>query len=210
MNLSETNTDTAIVNRLPTEARQAEIIAAALRLAQERSPALITTADLAAAVGLSQGALFKHFNSKDAVWLAAIGWVNQHLMAQLTAASQAATGPVNGLQQVFDAHVGFCMRYPGVPRVIFQELQRPSDSAIKHRVREMLQSYRHLLLNLLQAAKVSGEVAPELDASAAATFFVGLVQGLVMQSMLSGDVAQMAVSSPGVFQLFFRAIAPTP
>ena len=202
-------TDNAIVTRLPTEARQAEIIAAALRLAQERSPALITTADLATAVGLSQGALFKHFNTKDAVWLAAIGWVSEHLLAQLSSAAQQASGPVDALQQVFNAHVGFCIRHPGVPRVIFQELQRPSDSAIKQQVRDMLQSYRLLLLNLLQAAKASGEVLPDLDASAAATLFVGLVQGLVMQSMLSGEVAQMAVSGPGVFQLYLRAIAPS-
>ena len=206
MNLSET--DTAVVTRLPTEARQAEIIAAALWLAHERSPALITTADLAAAVGLSQGALFKHFNSKDAVWLAAIGWVSEHLLAQLSSAAQQATGPLDALQRVFDAHVVFYMRHPGVPRVVFQELQRPSDSAIKQRVREMLQSYRLLLLNLLQAAKESGEMSPEVDATAAATLFVGLVQGLVMQSMLSGEVTQMAASGPGVFKLFLRAIAP--
>ena len=61
--------------RLPTEARQAEIVAAALRLAQLSSPESITTADLAGALGLSQGALFKHFPSKDAVWLAAMTWV---------------------------------------------------------------------------------------------------------------------------------------
>lgn len=206
--MTSPETDTAVATRLPTEARQAEIIAAALRLAQERSPALITTADLATAVGLSQGALFKHFNSKDAVWLAAIGWVSEHLLAQLSSAAEQATGPIDALQRVFDAHVVFYMRHPGVPRVIFQELQRPSDSAIKQRVREMLQSYRLLLLNLLQAAKESGEVSPDLDAPAAATLFVGLVQGLVMQSMLSGEVAQMAVSGPGVFKLFLRAIAP--
>lgn len=208
MTLFQTETDNAIVTRLPTAARQAEIIAAALRLAQEGSPALITTADLAAAVGLSQGALFKHFNSKDAVWLAAIGWVNEHLLAQLSTAAQHASGPIDALQQVFNAHVSFCMRHPGVPRVIFQELQRPSDSAIKQQVRDMLQSYRHLLLDLLQAAKETGEVPLDLDASSAATLFVGLVQGLVMQSMLSGEVAQMAVSGPGVFKLFLRAIAP--
>ena len=51
------------VARLPTEARQAEIVAAALHLAQDRSPGTITTTDLAGALGLSQGALFKHFPS---------------------------------------------------------------------------------------------------------------------------------------------------
>jgi TetR/AcrR family transcriptional regulator len=199
--------DNAIVTRLPTEARQAEIIAAALRLAQDRSPGSITTADLATAVGLSQGALFKHFNSKDAVWLGAIGWVNDHLLAQLTSAAQESTGPVDALQRVFDAHVSFCMLHPGVPRVIFHELQRPADSAIQQQVREMLQSYRQLLLDLLQAAVEAGEVRAALDAPGAATLFMGLIQGLVMQSILSGEVSHMAVNGPGAFKLFLRAIA---
>ncbi len=63
----------APINRLPTEARQAEIVAAALSLAQHSSPASITTTDLARALGLSQGALFKHFPTKEAIWLAARG-----------------------------------------------------------------------------------------------------------------------------------------
>ncbi|WP_210545596.1 TetR/AcrR family transcriptional regulator [Rhodoferax sp. PAMC 29310] len=206
MNPSQTSDVGA--TRLPTEARQAEIIAAALQLAQDRSPGAITTAELAAAVGLSQGALFKHFDSKDAVWLAAMGWVSEQLLARLTRAAREANGPLDALQRVFVAHVAFCMLHPGVPRVVFHELQRPTDSAIKQRVREMLQTYRQLLLDLLQAAVDAGEAQPDLDAPAAATLFVGLIQGLVMQSMLSGQVAHMASSGSGVFQLFLRAIAP--
>jgi AcrR family transcriptional regulator len=38
-----------------------EIVAAALRLARESSPALITSGDIAAAIGVTQGAVFKHF-----------------------------------------------------------------------------------------------------------------------------------------------------
>ena len=47
----------SIQTRLPTEERQADIVAAALRLAQDNSPALITTGDIATAVGLTQGAV---------------------------------------------------------------------------------------------------------------------------------------------------------
>jgi len=39
-----------LVPRLPTQARQAEIVAAALQLASTTSPPLITTAEIAAVV----------------------------------------------------------------------------------------------------------------------------------------------------------------
>ena len=51
--------------RLPTEERQALIVAAAITLAGRHSPAAITTGDIAREVGVTQGALFKHFPSRD-------------------------------------------------------------------------------------------------------------------------------------------------
>lgn len=192
--------------RLPTEVRQAEIVAAALRLAQDSGPAAITTSDLARAVGLSQGALFKHFVSKEAIWLEAMTWVTDHLLRSLHAAAQQASAPFDALRRVFDAHVNFCVSYPGVPRLIFHELQQATDSPLKQQVRALLQDYRALLLGLLKAAVQRGDAAAELDTGAAATLFVGIVQGLVMQSMLSGQIANMRTQAPSVFHLYLRGI----
>lgn len=197
-------------SRFSTETRQSEIIAAAIRLAQDRSPAAITTMDLARAMGLSQGALFKHFPTKDAIWLAAIGWVAEHLLFTLRAEAQQAPCPVDALRRVFDAHVAFVVAHPGVPRMIFHELQQPEDSPLKQQVRLLMQGYRQLLLGLLNEAAQRGDLVPELDASAAATLFLGIVQGLVMQSMMSGQISTMHAQAPRVFQLFLRAICKTP
>lgn len=195
--------------RLPTEARQLEIVAAALRLAQDNSPAGITTTDLARAVGLSQGALFKHFPSKEAIWLAAMTWVAEHLLRTLNEAAQQASTPMDALRSVFDAHVEFVVTYPGVPRVIFHELQQSEDSPLKQQVRGLMQGYRQLLLRLLKAAVQRGDAAADLDESAAAILFVGIVQGLVMQSMLSEQISSMRAQAPRVFALYLRGICPT-
>ena len=70
-----------------TEVRQAGLVEAALMLAAQRSPADITTADLAQAVGITQGAVFRHFASKEAIWLAVLDWVAEALMTRLQAAA---------------------------------------------------------------------------------------------------------------------------
>lgn len=197
-------------SRLPTQARQAEIVAAALRLAQDCSPAAITTTDLARAMGLSQGALFKHFPTKDAIWLAAMRWVAEHLLRTLNEAAQQAPTPLEALRSVFDAHVQFVVIHPGVPRMIFHELQQPEDSPLKQQVRLLMQGYRQLLLGLLGSAAQRGDLVPELDAPAAATLFLGIVQGLVMQSMMSGQMSTMRTEAPRVFHLYLRAICQTP
>jgi TetR/AcrR family transcriptional regulator len=192
----------AAPTRLSTETRQAEIVATALRLAEVGSPAMITTTDLANAMGLSQGALFKHFPSKDAIWLAVMTWVAEHLLLSLHDAAKSASTPVESLRCVFDAHVAFVVAYPGVPRVIFHELQQMGDSPLKQQVRS-------LLMGRLEESVQRGEAASDLDTSAAATQFVGIVQGLVMQSMLSGQISSMPVQASRVFALYLRGIRPT-
>lgn len=198
-----------ITPRLATEARQTEIVAAALRLAQQRSPALITTTELAQAVGVSQGALFKHFESKEAIWLAAMQWVAEHLLDTIAAAAEQADEPLDALRRVFHAHVDFVATYPGVPRLIFHELQQPEDSPLKEAVRGLMKGYRQLLLKLLKQALQQGQVAADLDAPAAATMFLGVLQGLVMQSMASGHVAPMRSEAPRIFELYQRGIRAT-
>jgi TetR/AcrR family transcriptional regulator len=203
-----------LMNKSPkqaTEVRQASLVLAALRLAAQRSPADITTTDLAQAVGITQGAVFKHFASKDAIWLAAMDWVTHTLMDQLDAAATQAqlddtVWPLAALRAVFMAHVDFAVAHPGVPRLIFQELQRPDDTALKARVRQLMASYRTLLMRLLTQAKELKCIAPGTDLPSAAVLFIGSIQGLVMQSLLSGDVPAMVQQANGVFAIYQRGL----
>lgn len=191
----------------PTSAtRRASLVAAALALAAERSPADVTTADLAKAVGITQGAVFRHFENKEAIWLAAIERTHQTLLTRLRRAAEDAADPMAALRAVFLTHVGFVVEQPGVPRVIFQELQQAQDTPLKARVRELLLDYRILLTGLLQQAHDAGRLAQGTDLQAAAVLFIGSVQGLVMQSMLSNQVPAMRTMAPSVFKLYQQAI----
>lgn len=193
--------------RLPTETRQAELVAAALALASGCSPPLITTADIAAAVGISQGAMFKHFATKDALWQAAMAWVHTSLLARLEAAEGRATDPLDAMRAMFMAHVDFVTAHPGVPRVLFHELQNPQASPVKQQVQALMGTYQQRLRRLLAAAADQAPgLAPGLDLEAAAALFVGMVQGLVMQAMASGQLARMSAQAGPMFTLYLRAI----
>jgi hypothetical protein len=135
------------------------------------------------------------------------------LIARLQTASAIAkagtttqAAPLLSLQSVFMAHVDFVIEYPGVPRIIFQELQHAQDSSLKASVRALMQRYRLLVIDLLRDAKARGLLATNIDIPSAAVLFMGSVQGLVMQSMLTGQVQAMATQAPGVFAIYLRGI----
>jgi AcrR family transcriptional regulator len=194
-----------------TEVRQSALVAAALQLAAQHNPSDITTADLARAVGITQGAVFRHFASKEAIWLAVLDWTTSTLLARLQEAtarpSEQLLQPLYALQAIFAAHVDFVMEHPGVPRVVFQELQHAGDTPLKDRVRNLMQQYRMLVLGQLHRAQIQNLLLPGTDLHAAAVLFLGAVQGLVMQAMVSGQVQAMAAQAPGVFTIYLRGIA---
>ncbi len=199
--------------KLPTQTRQAGLVEAALALAAQRNPADISTTDLARAVGITQGAVFRHFPSKEAIWLAVLAWVTEQLIGRLRAAAACSApdgvgaSPLEALQAVFIAHVEFVVTHPGVPRVVFQELQHPQETALTLAVRGLMQQHRSVVLVLLQDAKDQNLLSPATDLPAAASLFLGAVQGLVMQALVSGQVGAIATQAPGVFTLWLRGVA---
>lgn len=198
-----------VTSKKPTEQRQSDLIAAALSLAAQRSPAEITTAELAAAVGLSQAAVFRHFTSKEAVWLAALDWVHGHLMAELRAAAQQAS-PLTTLRAVVLAHADFVAQYPGVPRLVFQELQHPQPTPLKAKVRDLLQDYRDFIRSLLQAAVAGHSIAPAAMNIGAEVLFLGAIQGLAMQAMLMDDSHLLKRQAPALVDVMLTGLRHLP
>jgi hypothetical protein len=87
--------------------------------------------------------------------------------------------------------------------VSFSVPNQPRPSA---RLQTLIQRYGERLHRLIEKGKTSGELSPSLDNQAATTLFIGTVQGLVMQSMLAGDVGRMRHDAPRVFAIYQRGI----
>jgi AcrR family transcriptional regulator len=203
----------ARARRLSSDDRQREIVSAVLALAREMGPDAITTHAIAAHMGLTQGAIFRHFPDKAAIWLAVFAWVRAGLDEALTAALARADphSPVAQLEAAFRAHVGFVARHPGVARVLFHELQYPGDSPVRAEVRRMIARYRARLGRLFRAARAAGELPVDLDPALASVLFIGAVQGLVIDAALAGNDTAMARRAAPTFRLLldgYRGPAP--
>ncbi len=191
---------------LPAEERREVTVETVVELAGEQNPSEITTAAIAKRMGLTQGALFRHFPNKDAILQAVMEWVAERLLSRIEKAVQAKSSPVAALESMFMAHVGFITEHPGIPRMLFGELQRSEETAPKRMAQTLLSRYRERLNRLFEQGKKCGELDRELDSEAAATLFIGTIQGLVMQSLIAGDVNHMRSNAPKVFSIYQRGI----
>lgn len=195
---------------LPADQRRAVTVDAVIQLAATRNPNDITTDAIAKHMQLTQGALFRHFPSKDAIWQAVMEWVAERLLARIDRAAEGVDSPMAALQAMFMTHIDFVVQHPGVPRMMFGELQRAEPTAAKRMVQTLIQCYGQRLRDLIEAGKARGELSATLDSEAAAILFIGTIQGLVMQSLLAADVAGMRRDAPRVFAIYRRGIEGAP
>lgn len=191
---------------LTAEERRNVTIETVIQLAGEQNPSEITTATITERMKLSQGALFRHFPTKDALWGSVMEWVAARLMSRIDHAVKDVASPLDALQAMFMAHVGFITDHPGVPRMMFGELQRSESTAPKRMAQTLIKRYGEKVRALLERGQALGEIDAELDITAAATLFVGTIQGLVMQSLLAGDVRRIRTEAPAVLQIYLRGV----
>lgn len=196
---------TKLSKHLPANERRAVTIAAVIDLAAEQNPSNITTAAIAQHMGLTQGALFRHFPSKEAILQGVMEWVADKLINRIDkAALSVADSPVAALEAIFMAHIDFVAKHPGVPRIMFGELQRAGETAPKRVVKVLLQRYSERLHRLIDDGKQQGKLASTLDTEAAVILFIGTIQGLVMRSMLVTSCIRD--DAPRVFAIYKQGI----
>jgi AcrR family transcriptional regulator len=191
---------------LPAEERRLVTVETLIELAAEQNPNDITTAAIAHRMGLTQGALFRHFPNKASILQAVLEWVTKRLLSKLEKATLEAPSPIAALEAMFLAHAEFVAEHPGVPRILFGELQRAEKTASKHLVQTLIRQYGKRLQQLIEEGKNNGELDARLDTEAAALLFIGSIQGLVMQSLLAGDADFIRRNAPGVFAVYCRGI----
>jgi AcrR family transcriptional regulator len=105
-------------HRKPTEVRRAEIAEAALRVMAVQGGRRFTARALANEVGVTDGALFRHFPDMDAI----VDAVVERMEAMLFAVAPPAGGdPIERLGVFFRGRVAVLVAHPHVPRLLFSD-----------------------------------------------------------------------------------------
>lgn len=165
---------------LPADERRAVTVAAVIALAAEQNPQEITTTAIADRMSLTQGALFRHFPAKEAIWQALMEWVAKVLLARLDDAALPAASPL------------------------------AARELIKRAVQTLLEQNGLRQHALVEQGIAQGELDREVDPTAAATLFIGSIQSLVMQALSAGKVRHIRAAAPGAFAVFARGVRRAP
>ncbi|HEY4697212.1 MAG TPA: TetR/AcrR family transcriptional regulator [Gallionella sp.] len=192
--------------RLSSEDRQSEIIRVAVELAADKGVDSVTTQDMADAMQLTQGAIFRHFATKDDIWVAVMQWIRDRLMKVLDKAAADATDPLNAIERMFFAHITFISKHPAIPRLMFSELLHKKNSKLRQLIQGIISGYEAKIAGLLESAKSQSLVSDDLDSQSAAVLYIGMIQGLVMQSSIFGGKRSLQQQAENIFPILLHGI----
>ena len=195
-----------IQRRMSTEERQNEIIRVAVELAAEKGVDSVTTQNMADAMKVTQGAIFKHFATKDDIWVAVMHWIREQLMKVLEKAATEATDPIDASERMFFAHIAFISKHPAIPRLLFSELLHKKSSKLRDLIQEIISGYEAKIAGLLDAAKKQSLAPPDLDSKSAAVLYIGMIQGLVMQASIFGGRRSLLEEAKRTFPIYLHGI----
>jgi AcrR family transcriptional regulator len=205
----EAESNRPLRKRLGADERREEIIRVTLELAAKQGVDDVTTQDMAQAMGVTQGAVFRHFPSKDAIWLAVMQWVRERLMGVLGRAAATGRDPLDALERMFFAHIDFIAAHPAIPRVLLSEHLHGRSPALRKLVTEIMLGYEAKIAGLLNSAQTQGLARGDLDTHAAATLYIGMIQGLVLQMSILRGQRTLAAEAARTFPVFLQAIHPS-
>lgn len=167
--------------RKSAEDRKAEILATALRLADELGPDRLTTNAVAQAVGLTQPGIFRHFPTKQALWQAVAADISGRLKTAWDEALGASATPEGKIAALVQAQLRLIEANPAIPAILFSRELRVENGALRQSFLGLMTTFHGILAGELARAKEAGTVRRDLDPADGAVLLISLVQGLAMR-----------------------------
>lgn len=172
-------------NRKSAEDRKREVVDTALRLLSVLSVETLTTERIANEVGISQAAIFRHFPTKHALWLAILETVESRAITIWDTALSSTDAPLDRLRHVLEAQLSLIAATPAIPKLVFTVGQLSTETDLREVHMRIMARLRGILLHEAETAAANGSLRASIPAMDITALFLGLVQGTVLRWQLS-------------------------
>jgi len=166
--------------------RQKEIIDAAIRLISERGIQSLTIKNLAAKLDLTEGAIYRHFRSKDEIIRGIVRYLDAIRIQAAERISSINGGTPEKLRQFFLCCLSRFAQKPELASVVFAEEIFRFSSDLSRQVYSIMLATQQIVRDILIQGKQNKEVNDKLDDYYGSMLITGAMRLLVTQWRMSG------------------------
>ena len=166
--------------------RQEQILQALATMLEAAPLEKITTAKLAAHVGVSEAALYRHFPSKAKMFEALIAFAEETLFVRIHRISEQQTDAISQCHHLLRLFLEFCEKNPGITQVITGRGLMGEASRLHDRVSQLYDRLETQLRQYLREAELREGLRPSMPVAGAANLMLTSAEGKVSQFCRSG------------------------
>jgi TetR/AcrR family transcriptional regulator len=145
-----------------------------------------TTAALAARLGVSEAALYRHFRGKAEMFEGLIEFTEQTLFALINKITSEEKSGVRQLEAMLGIMLAFAQKNRGMTRVLVGDALVNEDERLQTRINQLHERLEAALKQALRFGVSQGEIAQEVDIAAQANLMMSFVTGRWHQFARSG------------------------
>jgi TetR/AcrR family transcriptional regulator len=145
-----------------------------------------TTAALAARIGVSEAALYRHFRGKAEMFEGLIEFIEQTLFALINKITSEEKSGVRQLESILSILLAFAQKNRGMTRVLVGDALVNEDERLQTRINQLHERLEAAVKQALRFGVSQGEIAQEVDIGAQANLMMSFVTGRWHQFARSG------------------------
>ena len=166
---------------------KARIVRQAAELFNQKGYAGSSIADVMQATGLKKGGIYNHFKSKDELALAAFDYAVSLMSQEIWQAVKTKRNAIERLQALASAYLIYIDKPPiagGCPILNTAIEADDLDSPLRDRALAAINSWRGLIVRIIQKGIKKQEVRSTVEPDTVATIIICTIEGAIMMSQL--------------------------
>ena len=173
--------------RLDTETRQEQIKKAILDIVSTEGIGKLSTRNVALRVGVTEGALFRHFPSKKAMMLSILEDVKHDLLSAQEKIVYSGLKAAEKLKSFLCLHVNYLIDNKGITMLLFSEAAHLNDPNLKGGLREILLTQKEYVSKIVREGMNEGIWDTSLEVENVAMLYMGIPITLNIELILQSD-----------------------
>jgi len=170
--------------RQNTLLRRKQIINALRKLIIQYGSEHVTVRRIAKEIGISEGAIYRHFRSKREILAFLVDYIEDNLMGDIEK-SDHQEDILEHLDHILKNHFSSIEQRKGISFLVIAEIMSLGDKGLNKKIFDVLNNYIERIKEILSKGKKVGRIRQDIDLDIAAVTFFSMIQGLVTMWALS-------------------------
>jgi hypothetical protein len=179
--------------------RQEEIITASINLISEKGIQGLTIKNLSKRIGISEPAIYRHFESKTDILLSLLENFRIVVAKSIHEVNNSDVSSWTKIHILIKKFYGMFTENPSLVAVIFAEEIFKNDNTLSNKIKEILYINEKALLKFITKGQKSGELRNDINKKYIALIIIGSKRMLVKKWELSGFSFDISLEGEKLF-----------